>query len=154
MQLSSVESSARDAWFAAATGVVAGGVTALLGPTQPSDGAAEVTRIGASMHAEPLVLAALVVGVVSVGRRVDTETAAVWTTLGAAPAVWWLVVAENTAVVFGAESTPQLALWSVGLGFALVASLGLTLLVTLVGVLVGAWMRRHGNSFAERVPVG
>ncbi len=153
MNMNPTESSVRNAWFAVVAGVVAGGITAFLGPTEPSGGGAGVTQIGTNMHGEPMILAALLVGVVSVGRQVDTEAAAVWTTLGAAPAIWWFVVTENTAVVFGAETTLGLALWSLGLGVVLAASFGLTLLMALVGTTIGSWIRRRGDSLVGRVPV-
>lgn len=153
MNVEPIESSVRNAWFAVVAGVVAGGVTAFLGPTEPSGGGAGVTQIGANLHGEPVILAALLVGVVSVGRQVDTEAAAVWTTLGAAPAIWWFVVTENTAVVFGTETPSGMALWSLGLGVVLAASFGLTLLMALVGTTIGAWVRRRGDSLVGRASV-
>jgi len=154
MNTTSLATSARNAWFAVAAGLAAGGVTALLGPISPSGRAAAATRVGASVHGEPLALAALAVGAVSVGRSVDAKTAGVWTGLGAAPAVWWLVVGESTAAVVGAETATQFTVLGVGFGVSLAVGFLITILLTVLGAVVGAWTRRRSAAAVERVTAG
>lgn len=150
MPFESLLSSARDAWFAVVAGLVAGGVTLLVGPTDPSVGAG-VRWIGVSVPGLPTVLAALVVGVGAADRPVETRTAGVWTGLGVLPAVWWLALDGNVGVVSGAATTSEAVLASVALVGTLVVSVPLLLVVTVPSVSVGVWIRDRGVSLVGRL---
>ena len=110
-----------------------------------------MTQVGASLSGTPLMLTALAVGAASVARPIDAKTAGVWTALGAAPPVWWLVFEESTAAVFGAQTVLGSTLWSAALAFSLFVTFILILTLAVSSAMAGAWVRQQGDSLVGRV---